>query len=139
MQLMVGQLWKSTARSHTGAVEFVIRIVHLVTTEDGLQAALIESLVMGHEGQALNQRLYLFPYLREDRRLLRILATETVDLAAPEIIVVGLRLYQGIERVHNLTTPDDHHTYRADTGTLVVGRLEIDCCKVIHYLSALYL
>ena len=65
MQLMILCLWKSLARSHTSAVELVIRIVHLITTEYGFQATLIEGLVVGHEGQTLNQGLDLFPNLGE--------------------------------------------------------------------------
>ena len=68
MQLVVGQLWKSLAGGHTGAVKLVIRIVHLVTTEDGFQATLIEGFVVGHEGKALYQGLYLFTHLREYKK-----------------------------------------------------------------------
>ena len=132
MELVVGQLWKSTTGSHTGAVEFVVGIVHLVTAEHGLQTTFVESFVMGDEGQALNQRFHLFPYFWEDWGFLSILTTETMNLAAPIVIVVGFWLYQRIELVHNLAVTHDYHTNGADAGSLVVGRLEIDCCKVPH-------
>ena len=86
MELMVGQLWKSTAGSHTGAVEFVIGIVHLVTAEHGLQTAFVESFVMGNEGQALNQRFYLLPYFWEYWGFFSVLTRKTMNLAAPIII-----------------------------------------------------
>ena len=125
-------MWKSTTGSHTGAMEFVIRIVHLVTAENGLQAALVKSFVVGHEWQTLNQRLYLLPYFWEDWCLFRILSAEAVDLAAPIIIVVRLRLNQRIERIYNLTIPDYHHANGAHAGPLVVGCFKIDCCEVIQ-------
>ena len=56
IQPVIGQLWKSLAGCHTGAVELVIRIVHLVTAENGLQTAFVEGFVVGDEGQTLNQR-----------------------------------------------------------------------------------
>jgi hypothetical protein len=97
MQLMVGQLWKSLAGSHTSTVELVIRIVHLIATEDGFQATLIESLVMGHEGKALYQWLYLFPDNGEYGGLLGVLACQSMNLGTPIIIIVRLWLDQGIE------------------------------------------
>ena len=58
MQLMVLCLWECLARSDAGAVERIIRVVHLVSAEDSLQTTLIESLVMGYEGKSLDQWLY---------------------------------------------------------------------------------
>ncbi len=69
MELMILGLWKSLAGSHTCTMEFVIRIVHLVTAEHCFQAALIEGFVMGHKGQSLNQWLNLFPNYRKYRSL----------------------------------------------------------------------
>ena len=54
MQLVVLCLWECLARSDAGAVERIIRIVHLVTTENGFQTTLIKSLIMGHQWQSLN-------------------------------------------------------------------------------------
>ena len=136
MQLVVGQLWKSLAGGHTGAVEFIIRIVHLVTTENCLQATLIEGFVVGHEGKPLYQRFYLFPHHRENGGLFRVLASEAMHLGTPIIIIVGLWLDQGLKRIHDLTIAHDHHTHGADAGTLVVGRLKIYCCKVSHIQSS---
>ena len=65
MQLMVGQLWKSLARSNTWAIEWIIRIIHLIAAKDSLQATLIESLIMGNKWKPLNQWFNLFPYLWE--------------------------------------------------------------------------
>ena len=90
MQLVVLCLWECFARSDAGAVERIIRVVHLVSAEDGLQTTLIESLVMGYEGKSLDQWLYLLPNFREDRGILCILTRETMHLGIPIVIVVGL-------------------------------------------------
>jgi len=94
MQLMVLCLWECLARSDAGAVERIIRIVHLVSAEDSLQTTLIECLVMGYEGKPLDQWLYLFPDFREDGGILCILTCETMNLGTPIIIIIGLRLDQ---------------------------------------------
>ena len=90
MQLMVLCLWECLARSDAGAVERIIRVVHLVSAEDSLQTTLIESLVMGYEGKSLDQWLYLLPNFREDGGILCILTRKTMYLGTPIVIVVGL-------------------------------------------------
>jgi hypothetical protein len=92
MQLMVLCLWECLARSDAGAVEWIIRVVHLVSAEDSLQTTLIESLVMGYEGKSLDQWLYLLPNFREDGGILCVLTRETMYLTTPIIIIIGLRL-----------------------------------------------
>ena len=129
---MVGQLWKSFARSHTCTMEFIIRIVHLITTEHSFQATFIESLVMGHKRQSLYQWLYLLPNHRKYRSLFCVSASESMHLRTPIIIIVGLWLNQRVERIHDLTITYNHHANRADAGALVVGCLEINSCKVSH-------
>ena len=136
---MVLGMWKSTAGSHTCTQEFVVGIVHLVTTEDGLQAALVKGFVVGYQSQALNQRLYLRPDFREDRRLLCIATSKTMHLTAPIVVIVRLGLYQGVEPVNNLTIPDDDYAHGADAGPLVIGRLEVYSSKISHRMSSLYL
>ena len=137
MQLMVEQLWKSLARSHTGAIELVIRIVHLITTEHSFQATLIERLVMSHQRKSFNQWLYLCPHLWEHRGIFCILSSQAMYLRTPIIIVVRLRLNQGIERIHYLAIAYYHHAHRADTGPLVVGSLKVYCCKVCYIYQQL--
>jgi hypothetical protein len=97
MQLVVLSPWKSLAGSHTSTVEFIIWIIHLVTTEYSLQATLIESLVMGNEGKSFNQRLNLLPYLWEYRCFFGILTSKAMHLRTPIIIVIGLWLNQRVE------------------------------------------
>ena len=113
-------------------MEFVVGIVHLITTEDGLQTALVKGFVVGHQGQALDERFYLCPDFREDWSFFRIIAGEAMYLGTPIIIVVGLGQYQGVEPVYNLTVPDDDYAHGADARPLVVGRLEVYCREVSH-------
>ena len=47
-------------------MELIVGIVHLINTEDGLKATLVEGLVMGNERKTGNLRLYLLPHVRED-------------------------------------------------------------------------
>ena len=138
VQLVVLGLGESAAGGYTGAVEGVVGIVHLVTAEDGFQAAFVEGFVVGHQRQTLNEWLYLPPYLWEYWGFFSIVTGETMHLAAPVVVVVGLRLYQRVEPVGNLTVSDYHHANGAYTGPLVVGRLKVDCSKVLHIRSCLY-
>ena len=93
VQLVV---WQSSAevaaRSPTGTIELIIRIVHLIDTEHGLEAALIKSAVMRHQRQPLNHGLYSGPHLGEHGSAVSIGITESMHLLAPVIVIVGLRL-----------------------------------------------
>ena len=137
MQLMVGQLWESLARSHTGAMELVIRIVHLIAAEHGFQATLIERFIMGHKRKPFDEWFYLFPHFREYWCIFCIFASKAMNLAAPVIIIIWFRLDQGIERIHNLAISHNHHTNRTNTSPLIVGCLEIYRSKVSHNQSFL--
>ena len=141
MQLMVGQLWKSLARSHTGAIELVIRIIHLIATEHSFQATLVERLVMGHQRKSFDQWLNLCPHLREHRGVFCILSSQTMHLRTPIIIVVRLRLNQGIERIHYLAiaynpTPTEQTLVRSllavsksiAAKSLIVASHSVRCC-----------
>ena len=85
---------------------------------------------MGYEGKSLNQWLYLLPNFREDGGILCILRRETMNLGTPIIIIIGLRLNQRVEGIHDLAISDDNHTNGANAGSLVVGSLKIYCSKV---------
>ena len=66
VQLVVGELLpKMAAGGMTGAVEFVIGIVHLINIEYRPQAAFVKRAVVCHQRQTLDQRLDLLPHLRE--------------------------------------------------------------------------
>ena len=114
-------------------MEFVIRIVHLVTAEHCFQATLIEGFVMGHKWQSLNQWLNLFPNYRKYRSLFCVTTRQSMYLRTPIIIIVGLWLNQRVEGIYDLTITHYHHTNGADTGSLVVGCLKIYTSKEIFF------
>ena len=55
------------ARFDEGAIEFIIRIIHAVATEDGFEATLVEGFVVRHERKSFYQRLNLSPDIGKDR------------------------------------------------------------------------
>ena len=55
-------------------------------------------------------------------------------LAGRTTYSIPARMYQAIERVHDLTVTDDHHTDAAHAGRALIGCLEINCCKICHTL-----
>ena len=132
VKLVILCLWKSLAGSHTSAQEFIVRIVHLIAAEDGFQAAFVEGFVMRHQWQTFDEWFYLFPHFGEDWSIFCVLTSQTMYLTAPIIIIVGLRLDQRIERIHDLTIPDNHNTNGADAGPLIIGSLKIYSSKVSH-------
>ena len=70
LQLVVGELMpEMAARGITCAVELVVGILHLINLEYRPQAAFVKRTVVRHQGQTLNQRLDLPPYLGEYRRV----------------------------------------------------------------------
>ena len=58
--------WPTLSRCYTGTVKLIVGIVHLIDSENGFEAALVESLVMCHQRQSLYERLYLLPHFGED-------------------------------------------------------------------------
>lgn len=92
VQLVVLCPRKSATGGPQRIIEIIVGIVHLVDPEGSFQAVLVERLVVGHEGESLNQRGYLCSYLAEYGRIVGILAGESVYLCAETAVVVGLRL-----------------------------------------------
>ena len=64
VELMVTQ---AAARRCEGAVEFIVRIVHLISLEDGFQATFVEGTVMGYERKTFKAVGHLSPYVGKDR------------------------------------------------------------------------
>jgi hypothetical protein len=92
MELVVRQIGELAARDTKGVVKLIIGIIHLIDAEYGFQAAFVERLVMCHKRQAFNQGFYLCPHFRKDRSIIGISITESMNLLAPIVIVVRLRL-----------------------------------------------
>ena len=116
-------------------VKLIVRIIHLINLEYGLQAPFIEACVVRDQGQALDLRGYLFPYGREDRRIVSVLRPQTVDLPAKPLVVLRLRMDKAVERIHYLPATDDDHPHAAHAAGALVRRLEIYCCEISHFLT----
>ena len=133
MQLVVGQLLSEmAARGPAGAKELVIRIIHLIGLEHGLEAALVERTVVGHQGQSGDAGRNLSPHLWEERSGVGVFMTQAVYLLAEPRIVVGCGPDERVERVGDEAAAHHHHAHAAHAAALSVGGLEIDSGEVLH-------
>jgi hypothetical protein len=130
MQLMVRQIGHSPAGGPASVIKKIVGIIHLIDAEDGLQASFVKGTVVGYQGEAFYQGLYLLPYLGKDGGFLGVFPAKAVDLRAPIGIVVRLGLDEGIELFRNLPVPHDDNANGTNAAALVVGCLEIYGCKV---------
>lgn len=115
-------------------IEDIVRIIHLIHPEHSLQAAFIERAVVGHQRKSPDQRLDLLPDIREDRGIVSIGMGKPVDPLAEPLEIVRLRVDEAIECIGYLSCPYHCNTYRAYAALLLIGGLEIYCCKIIHLL-----
>ena len=120
------------ARGDAGAVEVVVGIVHLIDTEDGFQAALVERLVMRHKRKPRYLRLYLLPHFGEDRRIVCVCSAKAMHLTTPVIVILWLWLDERVETIYHLTSSNNNHADRAHRRTLIVGGFKIYSCKIFH-------
>ena len=94
IQLMINQTRESTPRSAKSIIKLIVRIIHLINPENSLKTALIKLLIMSNQRQPLYERLNLSPNLRKHRSTVRILVAKPMNLTAPIIIIIRLRLYE---------------------------------------------
>jgi len=138
VELMVGQLLpKMFARGTAGAIELIVGVIHLVAAHHGFQAAFVEGAVVCHKGQTLDEWFNLPPDIRKHRRVFGVLAGDAVDKRVPIVVVVRLRLDEGIERVHELAIANDDYTDAAHAGALVVGGLKVYGGEGVHFKLAI--
>ena len=71
----------------------------------------VERLVVCHEGQALDERFYLRPHLRENRCVVGVGTAESVHLRAPVVVVVRLGLDERVERIYDLAVTDNDYSH----------------------------
>ncbi len=64
-----------------------------------LEAAFIEPGVMRHQRKPLNLRGNAGPYLRKNRRILRILRSQPMNSPAEPLVILRLGMDEGIERI----------------------------------------
>ena len=133
LQLVVGQATAvMTSRGGQRVVEEITGIIHPVNPEDSFETALVETCIMGNQRQPLNLWRNLFPDIREDRCVLRILRSQAVNPAAEPLVIFRLRVDQAVERVYHDPAPHDDDAHAADAGRLLVGGLEIYGGKIGH-------
>ena len=128
LELMVGKgspEVKSGGRQ--GIMEDIVGIIHPVDPKDRFQTALIKDAVMGHHRVSFQQWFNLRPDLREDGRVLRVLGPQAVNLLAEPLVVLGLRVDERVEGVHDDVVADDDNTDGAHAGSLLIRRLEVLC------------
>ena len=92
---------------------------------------------MRNKGQTFDQRFDLCPYLGEDGGVVRVLVRKSMNLRTLVVVIIGLWLNEGVERIYKLTIPHDDNADRTHGGALIVGCLKIYCCKVFHTCSVL--
>ncbi len=133
MQLVVRQLpSKMPPRGATGAIKLVVRIIHLIGLEHGLEAALIEGTIVGHQRQSGDAGRNLSPHFREGGGGVGIGVTEAVHFLTEPRIVVGRGPDERVEGVGDEAAAHHHHAHAAHTAALSVGGLKIYGGKVGH-------
>ena len=95
---------------YEGTVERIVGIVHLIHSEDSLEACLVESLVVGNKWQSFYLRLNLFPDIGEDWSFLCVFTAEPVDSGAYIIIIVRFGMDKRVELVYFLAITDNNDT-----------------------------
>ncbi len=133
LQLMVGQFpAKYTAGGTASAMELIIGIVHAIHTEYRLEATLVKHTVMRHQRQPLDERSHLGPHLRKDVSPFRILFRQSMNHRTTVIVIFRFGMNEEILFIDHLSASHYHHAHTANAAALVVGRLKIYSCKIIH-------
>ena len=99
------------ARGYQGTEEGVIGIVHLVNSEDSLEATLVKSPVVSHQWESCNPGFYLCPYLGEHASLLGVLLGKPMYAGTLVGIVFGFGLDERVVAVHYLTISNNYYAY----------------------------
>jgi len=120
------------SRCRQRVVEYIVRIVHLIDAEHLLEATFIKRAVVGDQWQSLDARFNLFPYEGEDRSVLRVFRSQTMDLAAEPLVVLRFRMDQAVETIHDFSLTHHYDANAAGAAGTLVGRLEIYRCEISH-------
>ena len=133
VQLMIRQgSAVKPSRCPTSAIESIVRPIHPIYTHYSPQAALVERRVVRHQRQPLYQRFDALPHTRKNLGIVRIFVSQAMHTLTEPFVVVRLRTYQAVERVHNLSIPHHHNPHTANTRRTLVCRLKINSSKIIH-------
>ena len=96
--------------SREGVVELIVRVVHLIDTEHGLEAPFVETGIVRNLRESIDERFYLLPDVWEYRCIFGILRTQPVYLLAEPLVVLRLGVDETVEGVHNLSVTHYHHS-----------------------------
>ena len=143
LQLMVRQIVaEMSSGGSQSIVESISRVIHLISLEDFLQAPLIETAVVGHQGQidcrpqfiVFPEKLHAhrFPYTREAICTVGIAGTEAVDLLTSPTVIIRFRMDQAVKAIDDFTVSDQDRSQTADAGAAFIGCFEIYCEKIFH-------
>lgn len=138
VEAMARKVAQASAGCGEGAVELIVGVRHAVFGEDGFQAALVEGAVVGHQRQAGDAGLYLLPHIGEEGVSVGVAAGEAVNLGCLVGIIVGNRLNERVEFIYYLAVAHHDNADAADARPPLVGRLEINRCKVFHDMADSY-
>lgn len=129
------RLREQPPRSPQRAVEPVFRrIIHLISLVSRSQRPLVESGVVSHQRQPVDQRRDLrIPDLRKERRIVRVLRANAVYLLGEEAIIVVRRgPDQPVQPFDDLAAAHDDQSDRADARRAAVGGLEVYGGEIFH-------
>ena len=115
-----------------GVMEHVIRIIHLIDPEHGLEAAFIETCIVCDNRQTFYPGPDLFPHLREYRGVFGILRAQTVHLLAEPLVIFRFRMDQGIKFIHNFPVTHNHNAHRTHARRAFIGRFKVQSTKISH-------
>src|SRR5574344_1071823 len=133
LQLMVWQIIPEIIpRCFQRVVEDIIRVIHLICPECSLEASFVESGIMRYQWKALDAWCNLFPDIRKYRSLVRISLRQSVNSLAAPVVIVRLRLNQGVESFDEFATTHDNNAHRAYAGRVRIGSLKVECSERVH-------
>lgn len=136
MKLMIRQsLSEMPSGCRQSIIILIVRIIHPVTFERSLQTTNVESCIMCHQRQILNQGFNIPPDIPEDSRSASIRIRQTVHSDTEPLVVLRLRFDKTIIAVDNLSVSYNNNPYTAHTGRTLVGSLKINCGKIPHNTS----
>ena len=127
MELMVGECPHEVLPGCSkGVMEHIVRVIDPVYPAGGSKAPFVKSGVVGYKRISFQERFDLSPYLREERRILRVLRPQAVNLAAEPLIVIRLRVDKRIESVHDDIIAHDDKPHGADAGRALIRGLPVN-------------
>lgn len=130
-------IWKAAPEKPTGsaacAIKLIIRIIHLINTEDSLHTTFVKRAVVRHQRQSLYQRLHMSPHFREHGRVIGVGVRKSVHALAEPGIIIRLRLDKTVKSVGYDSVAHNNNSNTANAAALTVCCLKVYCGKVFHH------